>query len=516
MKKYLVLLIYFICFSQLISIAQSFDIQEGVVQKTKSEPLKIIGLFQGQLISISKYKEQLYLVKYDQETLKPIDYKKLPLSYKSKTVEFINIIKINDSYFLITRFINKKSKEAYYLSQKIDMSILHIIGKPELWSNCYLPKSYKHSGFFMLSQSADKSKTVVLNSLNSDSDIENLIHIRVYGNDSTPLFQKDLEIPMNLLLTDILDVAVNNQGKVFFLGKRYFDVYQDVRNSKINYEYLLFEYSNTSDSLKEFHFDTKHKVIVQLRMAINKHQNTVCAAITYDEKADHRTKAETYIQKENSTVFESFSTQEINVYNPSGSLSKPQKKGIPTYHSQGIIPVNTKDRLVFLAEFRKHSETYGIPPGHVFTYMNNVALEIDSIGNIIENFETKKLQAMKGKRQTYPSLNDYHDPIWAGSYSYIFIEAYGNYYIAYNESSKNVEKEKWNTYYRGDEKKTIPFLVQLANNYENKYYRIINEEKDKVKLYTNAYFISDNILYLIVKKNGGQLALKITFKPSID
>ena len=516
MKKYIVFIVLFFFVSQFHSFAQKFDIQEGVIQKTKSEPLKIIGLYQGDLISISKLNEDLYLVKYDKETLKPKQYVDLPLSYKSKKVEFIDIVKINNRYLLITRFNNKKKQESYYLSQEIDMETLKVQGTPKLWSNCYFPRYYDHIGFFKLSKSADKTKTVVVNSLNSTGKVKNQIQVRIYENDSTPLFQKDVKLPVDLMLFDMLDIAIDNQGNVFFLGKKYFDDYHNIRNGKINFEYLIYKYTYSTESLTTYRFDNKQKVIIQLRMAINKHQKIICASISYDEKAEHYTTAETYVLKENSSIFESKDSRNLNIYKLTGSLADPNKKVIPSFQSQGIVQTETEDRLVFLAEFRKHQEGYGLPPIHMFYYMNSISIEIDSMGGIINNFEAKKLQSMKGKTQRSPTLDDYRDPIWAGSYSYIFIPVNGKYFIAYNESSKNVTKEKWNSFYIGDEKKTIPFLVYLVDDHKNEYYRIIDDKKTQLKLYTNAYYISGDDLYLIVMKNGGQLVLKITFRGQLD
>ncbi len=512
MKKYLFIIILFFCMSHFNLHAQKFNIQEGVIQNTKSEPLKIIGLYQGDLISISQRDQDLYLVKYDKETLKPKQYVNLPLSYKSKKVEFIDIIKINNRYLLITRFNNKKKKESYYLSQEIAMESLKVQGVPTLWSTSYFPESYEQNGFFMLNQSADKSKTLIVNSLNSSQKGETKLQLRIYKNDSTPLFQKDIALAINQKLFDMLDVAIDNRGSIFLLGRKYFNERQEIRNGKLNFEYIIYEYSYKTETLTQYKIDNKQKVIIQFRMALNKHQKIICAAISYDENAEHRSIAETYTINKHSKLLESHSQQNINFYKLTGALADPNTSIIPSFRSQGIVNGNKEDRLVFLAEYQRHQVTYGLPPSHLFYYLNTIAIEIDSMGNIINDFEVKKLQSMKGKKHTYPTLEDYHDPIWAGSYSYIFAVVDENYIVAYNESSKNLSKEKWNKFYLGDEKNTIPFLVYLDKNHKNEYYRIIEDKKTDLKLYTNAYYQSGNELYLIVKKNGGQEVIKVTFR----
>jgi hypothetical protein len=514
MKKYIVIIILFFFAAQSNLHAQKFDVQEGTIQKTKSEPLKIIGLYQGNLISISKRNEDLYLVKYDKETLKPKQYVNLPLSYKEKKVDFIDVIKINNRYLLITRFNNKKKNESYYLSQEIDMESLKVQGKPELWSTCYFPESYEQNGFFVVQQSTNRSETIIINSLNNTPKNNGQFQLRIYAQDSLPYFQKNISIAHNLLLFDLIDVAEDTMGIVYLLGKKYFKAHQDVLNGEINYKYIIYRYDTNNEKLSEIPFKHKERIIIQMQMALNKGK-IICSGISFDYSNKHRVNAETYLFDSTGHYLMLKSQRNINVYKPSGALLKENSNTIPTFVSQKLIP-QPKDRLMFIAEQRNITSVYSIPVQYTILYLQSIAILIDSNGIIEENFEVNKQQNMKGKKYTFASMDEYYDPIYGGSFSHIFFTANNHFYLAYNEYSKNITK-KTHRFYQGEEDKVYPLICLLEQGEANKCYLLNSEENDpNLKLYTNAYYYAENKLYVIAKKEGGQLVLKITFRGGKD
>ena len=125
---------------------------------------------------------------------------------------------------------------------------------------------------FRFEYSDDNSKVLVSNVEPSGGNKNQKIHLFVLDGHTGKGWEKEVELPYQVKLFDMVSQSVDNQGNAYLLGAKYREGTQDKKNGKPNYDYVLVGFSQKGTESFSHNIISKDKFFRDMRVAVTPNQ----------------------------------------------------------------------------------------------------------------------------------------------------------------------------------------------------------------------------------------------------
>ncbi len=277
MKKNI--LLFIILISSLISFqslkSQDIKITEGAQIKSKMRILSIVGDIDNQLITVTYAKRKYYIRSYNRK-LEVNNITEIPMTYKNKPMAFGTVIQINERLFVVSIFNNKKSKKTYLLYHELNVKTMKFTGEIKVLGEIPFKSRYD-KGDFSIVYSENKKRILIYHLLPYNKGGKQKIAFSVLDSNLQKIWGKKITLPYADKLFKIVDYDIDDEGNVYVIGKQYRGKAKDVVGGQVNFSFLILGYFDDGDDKREYKLKEKDKYITDLRLAIDKDMNLVCA-----------------------------------------------------------------------------------------------------------------------------------------------------------------------------------------------------------------------------------------------
>ena len=141
----------------------------------------------------------------------------------------------------------------------------------------------RNSGNFGFNQSYDSSKVLIYYALPEIKDQPQKFGMQVYNDDFKEVWKKEIELPYNDELCDIVDYRVGNDGNVYLLAKVYEEKHNEKKQGEVNYKFHVFYYSKNDKDTYDMPIDSKSKFFNEMTLSINNNNEVVCVGLYSSE-----------------------------------------------------------------------------------------------------------------------------------------------------------------------------------------------------------------------------------------
>jgi hypothetical protein len=487
--------------------AQIYSLKIGKAVNTDSHPIKNIGIFGNNLYSINQLDDEYYLVKYELDSLKPIAYNLLDLSYQSKPMVYSDFIEIQGRFYLFTRFDNKLKNKSYFLYQEYSLNDLKTIGTLKHWSDSKSHKPNNISKDFIVGTSPDLSKKLIFNFTNSSFDENKHILISVYASDSLHSWQDPVEIPNSLNKLVINEVLISDEGIVYMLGIETLGT----SHGKIQYRYTIMEYNHIGTKLNIRTVESGDSKILNLRMVLNSNNDIICVGVSHNTEHKPYNFVETYMLDTSNNRYKLQSRKPIKTYNIYQE-EKQKKNKMPIFITKPILYINDTNMLFTAEQHAIQPIMFSVPPQYSFAYLNVSSFTIDDKANLKASEEFSKRQFLtKGHRGRATDFSDYYSPIFSAPLSYYVSTYKGKAFFLYNENINNINQGVWNKVFENNVKNSVPILAFLSGQKHSGKYVLQNKEDPRLMLLLNTAFQYKDKIYCFAKQDNQMVITEITF-----
>ena len=139
--------------------------------------------------------------------------------------------------------------------------------------------SKRNAGGFGFSQSMDSSKMLINYFLPYEKGEPQKFGIHVYNDQIEELWTKEIELPYNDELIELVSYRVGNDGNVYVLGKVYEDKQRDKVRGEINYKYHVFFISKDQDEIIDMPLDSKKNYFNEISLSVNNKNQLICIGL---------------------------------------------------------------------------------------------------------------------------------------------------------------------------------------------------------------------------------------------
>lgn len=245
-----------------------------------SEPYEVIDgykryfVHQDKMIAIKMRKKIIYIQQFDTESLKELNRKEydvreiLPDNYNPEGIKQLQ----DKIYFFYSSWSGRKTQHErlYYLT--IDVNTAEIVGEPiqiadiqgklagsflTLVSVMGIPFSTATVDKFDILSSEDSSKILIQYrkkpEVRRDTKSYDVIGVNVFNSDMTPIWNQEFKMPYTERRMDLLDFAVDNEGRGYVLSKVFKDDSDEdkkrKRDEEANYHIELFRLAQGANEI---------------------------------------------------------------------------------------------------------------------------------------------------------------------------------------------------------------------------------------------------------------------------
>lgn len=125
---------------------------------------------------------------------------------------------------------------------------------------------------FRFEYSDDNSQLLVTNVEPSGGNKNQKIHLFALDGHTGKVWEKEVELPYQVKLFDMVSQSVDNQGNAYLLGAKYREGGQDKKNGKPNYDYVLVGFSQNGAESFSHSIVSKDKFLRDMRVAVTPDQ----------------------------------------------------------------------------------------------------------------------------------------------------------------------------------------------------------------------------------------------------
>jgi hypothetical protein len=137
----------------------------------------------------------------------------------------------------------------------------------------------RNTGGFGYSQSHDSSKVLVYYYMPYEKGQPQKFGMHVYNDEFEEIWKKEIELPYDDDLFDIVSYCVGNDGNVYVLGKVYEEKHRDKKRGEVNYKYHVFYYTNNENDTYDVPIDSKSKFFNEISMSLNNNNQVICVGL---------------------------------------------------------------------------------------------------------------------------------------------------------------------------------------------------------------------------------------------
>jgi len=206
--------------------------------------------------------QKVYIEHYNRE-MNLTKSKEINLKWKKKKRQFEDILMIGGELYLFTSYNNQAKRKNFLFAQKMNKRSFDVEKDLNFIADIDSRNKYKE-GSFNFHISTDSSKVLVFNQLPYKKNQPEQFALRVYNNDFTLSWQKDITLPYDDNKFDVEDYQVDNQGNVYLLGILYGDGSSGRRRGAPNYQYVLLAYTEMGTAKKKYPIKLREKFITDL------------------------------------------------------------------------------------------------------------------------------------------------------------------------------------------------------------------------------------------------------------
>ena len=212
---------------------------------------KVIGKDDEGTYVMAKYADQMTLFYYlnDLSLAKKTRFK---LEYKRNELDYRGIVQMGESFFMFTTYRDKRKKETYLYSQKLNTRTLIFEEPKELAKASYDGYRRRQSASYSFTVSSDSSYLVFIADLPSDREEDEKFGLIVYDQNMEEVWSnKSIEIKLPQTNFYRYEAQVGNNGDVYVLAKVY-DTSRKYKRGEINYSFQMMVYQEGINQAEVF------------------------------------------------------------------------------------------------------------------------------------------------------------------------------------------------------------------------------------------------------------------------
>ncbi|UZR98926.1 hypothetical protein [Chondrinema litorale] len=457
-----------------------------------------------------------YLLQHYDNDMKLTSSKKIELD---KGYELESVFQFGDELYLMSTFNNKDIRKKELFVQKINKKTLNVEQEKKRLAasvnmvafNGNKANLYNDNGegAYDYIISRDKTKLLVYFKQTTENKSDNeIVGVQVYEAGFNMLWSNTYEIPFENELFSIRKVKVNNDGKVYLLGKEYKEKHKNEVDGLPNFKYRLLCLSELANKFDTFIIDLEDKFITDIELTITEKQNEVICSGFYSENdlngiiGSFYFRFDTQSNKIVSSTTNQFSDEFLldNAYSYGKKMNKIEKikeKGLTNYSLDQVI-LREDGGIVLISEYKCSLSSNS--SSRVACY-NILSINISPSGEVEWSTKIDKKQLA------------YSDDEYIISYETIVIK--DKIYFIFNDEKENILNPNLeNIKAFKPNKMAITSIVELGSDgVQHKEILFAYQEINLFAIPDLTEQISENevILFAGQTLKGGKLA-KLTFK----
>jgi len=187
------------------------------------------------------------------------------------------ILMLDDKIFTFFIITDLESKTNSFVMNELNKSSLLSENEDRtLFEYSFEDGSKRNTGGFGFDLSYDSSKVLIYHSLPYSKDNPERFGLAVFDKKLNKLWDKEIELPYEDKLFSTRNFQVNNEGKVFILGKLYEDKAWDKKRGEVNYAFHVLSYSKNEKENFDIEVDPKSNFFNEMTMSVNTNNEVVC------------------------------------------------------------------------------------------------------------------------------------------------------------------------------------------------------------------------------------------------
>ncbi len=464
-----------------------------------------------------------YSLEYFDQNLNKTKSLQLELKYKKKDRYYEGIVQLNNELYLFSSYKDQKIKKNNLFVQKVIKNTLQLdLDLKTISIIDYSGERKRNAGNFNYQISRDSSKLLIYYNLPYHKGENERFGFHVFDNNMNLLWEKEVILPHKEELFGIEDYIIDNNGNLHLLGIIYKEKRKSKRIGAPNYTYQILSYINKGKGFKEYPVKIENNFITDMRIAVNKDQDIICAGFysdlgSFSIKGSYFLKINTKTNRIGTKTFKEFGIDFITQNMTERQEKKTKKKAskgksteLYEYDLRQIILKDDGGAILIGEQFyiRVVTTTSTDANGNTSTtttyyyyYNDIIAINMSPKGEIVWAEKIPKRQV---------TTND------GGFFSSYLLSVYkDNLYFIFNDNPKNLFYKEGDkiSYFKKKSKESLAVMVEL--NSEGKQTRealfSVNDAEVLIRPMVCEQ-ISKKELILFGQKKKKQRFAKVIFK----
>ena len=217
---------------------------------------------------------------------KLINFNEVELLQKARRGSLQEIVQFHGELYMLNAYRDKQAKRNSLFVESIDRnSLKKNKDLTRIAEINYQGYSNFNSGSFSYELSRDSSTMLVFYSLPFDPRVEEAFGLHVFGENLEEIWKKEIKLPYESNLYDLIDFQVDEQGNVFILGRVFKQNRRERKGGEPNYIYEITAYFNNGRAREKYQINIKGKFLSDMKMTTDIEGKLLCAGFYGAEKS---------------------------------------------------------------------------------------------------------------------------------------------------------------------------------------------------------------------------------------
>ncbi len=351
--------------------------------------------------------------------------KNIDLISEGKELSYNCIFESNGVYYILLSFKNQKLKKNILFIQTIDKETLLLRDDLKVIETVSYPDTWKsNSGMFDFEFSEDKSRILIYSLSPKLKDKHQNIRISVYNSDVEKLWSNQDNLPVIDKHFDVLDVNINNAGRVFLLAKHFSTGKRtEIKHGESNLSFKLISYSENTNDIKTFTIEHSKYFAEDLKLSFTKEGHVICAGY-YSENNESITNG-TYFLKLDATTGQKIS-ENYTPFTKSLMNNQDEKPVLSRFYLDHVLVQENNETILIGEYFMSQMYSNGNELKEIYKFGEICAIKLSPAGKIEWIRFIKKYQAAE-KTLAYTS--------------YLIHQRESNIYFTFNNKISKIKKK---------------------------------------------------------------------------
>ncbi|MEO0778187.1 MAG: hypothetical protein AAF146_16590 [Bacteroidota bacterium] len=223
---------------------------------------------------------KIYLEYYHNRKMKMLKSREIDLRYKNKKRQLEEVMMLGGKLYLLTSFHNEAKKKNYLFTQRIDNRSLNLKKDLQMIGEIDT-RGVLREGSFDYHISRDSQTILVINKLPNKKSEPERFALRVFDDNFTEQWQKDIHLPYDNQNFSIEEYRVDNAGNVYLLGILY-NGNRASYKGRPNYQYIILSYPAAGAQPQQYKLQLRDQFITDLTFRIARNGRLVCSGFYSD------------------------------------------------------------------------------------------------------------------------------------------------------------------------------------------------------------------------------------------